>query len=711
MTSSAKKSISWAKITNNVYFNFFLAIGLWLFCFREFIFGKLPFSSDASAYYEHIQLYVDNLLKGIYPLWDPHQQVPTEFFLRRFDSFNPFFSFLMLMVKSGIPYDQAYRLFLAAYFFLAMTGFYLLARRIWRDPNAAFVAFLLLTFSSFGTRIFDSYLIFMFTAMVWFFYFLVVFTQDLDRKALLGLTFCLMILVTTYIPFYFLIIFLMFLLSFVVVYFRESKAIVLRYVQFIRANKLFTVFCAIIFGLSLLVPLFFYQEAGRGEFVLPMRNANAAPGENALVVSLDFITWWGIIEDLWFSWFYMFANLPYFRSAIFYIPVFAYIAFILSLFTAINKRLLLFTLWGILLLFINLPLGTPIYSFLYNHVFIFKYFRNLHFFLWIILLPIFILIVLEQFRGFWSFYPKTQKEKVIAGLFLAVVHLGLLFFFYQKGTPGVASYAAILGSLILFASRFFAKESIRNAIGILPILAVIVVEPLQVYHYFTKNYQSPPSAVLSEEKRQEPAERTYPKPAQLKEPPPTMGAIYYGSTWFNILMQNIEPKIWDKYREHKFYAYDQVELLDKREVDFKRVEEVFWREENLAFITPEGDDQPMLTNKSVAPHRQIVKDGSKELKVEEMTANSVKLRTNFDVPKFLVYNDSFHTDWRAFLNGKSVKLLRTNVAFKGLWVPAGEVVVEFRFGTPAKYGFNIFMLAVFYSVLGAILGLYLKKKT
>src|SRR5882672_478124 len=84
---------------NSTPFHFFLFIAIWVFCFRDFIFGQLPFDSDAGAYYGHIKLYTENLMKGIYPLWDPSLQAPTEFFMRRFDSFNPII-FLIIILKT-----------------------------------------------------------------------------------------------------------------------------------------------------------------------------------------------------------------------------------------------------------------------------------------------------------------------------------------------------------------------------------------------------------------------------------------------------------------------------------------------------------------------------------------------------------------------------------------------------------------------------------
>lgn len=694
------------------YFPFLLSMLVWLFCFREFLANQLPLTSDAQAYYEHIQFFIENITKGIYPLWDPHHQVPTEFFLRRFGSFNPFYTLIVILNSVGVPYDTAYRLFLVFYYFLGMTGFYLLAKRIWANKTVAFTAYLLLTFSALGTRMFDSYILFMFIAMVWFFYFLVAFTQKPDRKSLLGLIFSLMILATTYIPFYFLVIAATFVLTFAVVYVTEMKNILRRYWEFIVRNKAFTALCILILLLTMLVPLFFYQEAGRGEFVLPMRNAGHGQS-HVLSVSMEAITWWGIVEDLLFSSYFLFSNLSNFQSAVFYIPLFAYVLFLAGVITTMNKKLVLLALWGLGLLLMNMPLATPVYAFLYEHVFIFKYFRNLHFFLWVILLPIFILFVTGQFGQFWSLEPKTRKQKTGLMIFLVLVHAGLAVFLFCSGSRNWSSYLVLVLSFVLFGARFFTKAQIRNAIGLLPILCIVIVEPLEVYSYFVRNYLEPHRLASTAQKKEEPSKQQPPAPAVLDHGSPLAAAkpsaavMYYGVGWFNLLIENIDPAAWEQYRHEKFLVYDRVELIDDRTIDFEKIGASFKEKRNVAFVARDGKDYQSPSGGQPAPRREPSAGLSPELGLITLNPNEVRLRTNFPVPRFLVYNDSFHSGWKAYVNEKPADIWRANVAFKGLWIPAGEQTVYFRFGAPAKYAFNIFMMVVFYAVFAGIIWLYI----
>jgi hypothetical protein len=57
----------------------------------------------------------------------------------------------------------------------------------------------------------------------------------------------------------------------------------------------------------------------------------------------------------------------------------------------------------------------------------------------------------------------------------------------------------------------------------------------------------------------------------------------------------------------------------------------------------------------------------------------VRLRTRHDRPGFLVMSDAHYKEWRASVDGQRVGIHRVNLLFRGVCVPAGEHVVEFRY--------------------------------
>ena len=198
-------------------YQFFLPVFsclLWIFSFRGFIFRKLRLIADAFPYYEHTKFFVDNLARGVLPLWDPTWRcgAPNEFFLRRMGEVNPVYLLMAIADKLGVNASGSYFVFLAGYFFLGIWGFYCLALYYFRDKRAAFVAALLLMFSTFSFNLFNSFIILVFVPSVWFFFFLVSFAKAQERATFFGMIICLMLILTVYIPFYFVTLFTSFCL-------------------------------------------------------------------------------------------------------------------------------------------------------------------------------------------------------------------------------------------------------------------------------------------------------------------------------------------------------------------------------------------------------------------------------------------------------------------------------------------------------------------
>ena len=201
-----------------------LSFFVWIFCFKGFVFNQLSLESDAIAYYEHFQYFTDNISRGVYPFWEAGRikGIPAEFFMRRIGSFNPLFGYIVIQSFFEIPFRFTYLSFLALYYFLGVVGFYLLALRIFQNKTVALVTYLLFMFSSIGTRMFDSYFLLVVIPMIWFFYFLVSFACHQKRHLFIGIIFTLMILATTYVPFFFINILLTFILCYSIFYLKES---------------------------------------------------------------------------------------------------------------------------------------------------------------------------------------------------------------------------------------------------------------------------------------------------------------------------------------------------------------------------------------------------------------------------------------------------------------------------------------------------------
>ena len=697
MTSEQKKHSTFQEV-----FFIMLAFVLWMIMFRGYLLGRVALFDDAISYYDHIKFFLDNMRRGVFPLWDPlwFCGAANNFFLQRMGMFNPFLMLTNIFHAVGIPYTTAYLLYLVSYYFLGCLGFYVLAKRVLNEQLCAYAAFLLLLFSALGTRLFDSYLILMFTPIAWFFYFLVDFSSQPRRHSFVGIVFTLVIIGTTYIPFYFLLVLASFLFFYAVVYGNTVPELLRRYARFAIQNKILVVLCIVIL-LASMIPgvLFFKGSGGKGEFVMPARNTDQAVGSVLGVQRQDSTNSWSILEEIFFAR-YFYTDMTQIKFAVLYVPFWAGIIFFLGFLTRANKRVMFLFLWAVGLFLLCVPAASPVYGFFYKHVVLFKYFRNLHFLLWVALLPILCLFIAGQLKSFLSWQARSWSQKWAGFFYLSLVHGGLGWFIHWSQFSLVSSYFVLILSYAFFLTWLFG--SLRKSAGttLALLLVIIAIEPFEVYTWLSQNTKRYVPYAYSYDYTDlefqytrfdndidlahfDDAPKEPPHPDQIpgKRFVQPGASIYYASKWYTYLAGNIDYDILRKYRKHRFILYDEVEHLAEDGMNFLTFETSLAENRNKAFVS--SDDPEVLAAQSQGRHSyyaQPLEGDSDSFRVVRYNVNQIKVKTDFTQPKFLVYNDSYHTQWRVRIDGRPVKLVRANIAFKGVWVPAGRHTVEFAFG-------------------------------
>ena len=662
---------------------------LWIFAFRGFLSSKFSLTSDATSYYDHIKFFVENLGSGVYPLWDPFwcNGAPNDFFLRRIGALNPFYSIILVLKLVGIPYTLAYLWFLAGYYWSGMIAFYLLAMRLYHNRLIAYGGYLILLFSALGTRLFDSYMMLVTVPLIWFFYFLVAFTQTPQKNLFLGMVLSLLILVSTYIPFYFLIILALFFLIFPLIFFKEVPEIFYKYVRFIKENL-------VLFLLSIGVLIFsffpivnFFHNSANGQIVLPVRHGDAGAGHTLIVPHkmLD----WGAVEDFMYSAY--FSNLKLYKFAVVYVPFFSVILFVLGLIGRINRRAVLMFLFGSILICSIVPHGLPFYDFFYNHIFILKYFRNLHFFIWFFLIPLFVLLVLEHWHMFTELILANTKNKWLLFSFVFIVHLAIFIFIYTRNDAIGGTYCMILLSFVFCSLMVFGYLK-DNVWGFTLLTLTALVQPLEFYHYFSLkadpyanaydydfSYKSMSLSDLGLIK---------PENTSLSKEP-----LYYAAGGYNFIHENVSNYALSKYLQYKFLLVEHLEPVDHNQLDGSRLERQFLMEENNAIVYKNNGGDLKLNSNDPHPSTMAIRfnGNSNGLKILIFNANNLSVETNMPYEKFLIYNDSYDRDWKVSVNHHRSTLYEVNGAFKGVWLPAGNSLVEFRFGAWWQYAMNILL--------------------
>ncbi len=91
-------------------------------------------------------------------------------------------------------------------------------------------------------------------------------------------------------------------------------------------------------------------------------------------------------------------------------------------------------------------------------------------------------------------------------------------------------------------------------------------------------------------------------------------------------------------------------------------------------------------------------DRAEILQLEDM---QVKIQTQSAAPSFLVLSDVFYPGWLATIDGKPTKIYQTNYVQRGVQVPSGKHLVEYRFEPMSfKLGVGITLSALFGGVYG-----------
>lgn len=694
MTSPLTKLPVWAYML--------FAFGAWLLSFQAYLLAKAPMALDAMAYIVSAQDLVNFIKKGAWPLWDfcYAHGVAFDFFTQRLGGYNPLYSFLALLDATRIfNFQASYVLALSTYYFAGMLGFYFLINKIYTDRRVAFCGFILLLFSSLATTIFSSFLCLLAVPLIWFFYFLTSLLLSPRKVWFSGCILTAMILVNTYVPFYFLVSLMVVTLTFVIVFSNEIGPLIARLGVFFRNNLLFCVLLSILFILALIPPAELYMNS-LGNISLPIRygsqaiSGTGAAIKHALTVDPGYVKW-GAFEQLIFSSF--FTSVARFNFDILFFPLVSLPLLLWGTFCRINKRLIFYILCLLLFLGIGSP-RTPIYALFADHLFFFKYFRNLHFFVWFGALPLLALIFADIFHQLLNpentWHSWDHKTRLLIN---SAIHLLLLAFLLSRGDLSFLLALTLMASF-LFISVLLISPSLSEGIICGGLCLIVLPQAFILYYHLGLKHSIPRPYIPAEQVCQLAIPSSL-AAIDVSKIPQRLIPDYYSSRSWADLANNVSGKAIGLYMRSPVIFYDRVQPTSRDRYGFKRIEISFFNNENTAFI-PRGATLERLSNGvPSSPHPLRAGDTSSEqLSIIDQSPNHVIFSTDLPADKFMVFNDPDHSQWHVFINGKEETLTNANIAFKGVWVPAGKATVEFRFSSQLWYWFNILLWLAFHGL-------------
>lgn len=737
-----------------------MAFALWIFLFKEFLFKHITINADTFSQYSIVKFYLNNLMNGVYPLWNPFLYLGQPFvYTFTAGVFNPLIYVAVLCLKCGLDYYTAYLVYLGLYYFVGLLGMYFLSREIFKDKTLAYICFLFVLFSGMGPMVFNQInILLIFVPAVWFFYFLIKFLSLYSRRHLCAATYCLMLIMNSYVPFYFATLILILFGGYLLFFGREGLQHLRGCLKFVKKNYLVTFLCLLALVISC-VPLVFYKISSGGEDIIsPSRHGvGCLDGEDSCFMGspkmsyLETGSYGTLGERVVFQ--FLFSHLDAInitQDDVFFLPIFCYIVIFISLWGRFDRKKLLLLFTVVVIYFLSLGEATPVHRFFFNCIPYFPYFRNLFFFM-AYLMPLIALFSTAQLQSLFSGFFDNRKSTENHWIYISLVHLAFLVFLISQKNIIITSYITVLGSLLFFLLLFAGKIKADRQYFFILIFLLIVLQPVEVLSRYVYNARylkcSIPSRHVIPQLGLKRPEKPDLKDCLIYRQRPGYDEFLHGmllkdssgiiddlpgeiSLWVYLLHQRLDKDIYRKYIENKFYLYDRAGLIkfdsensqkyklfyfdggtekmqQKEYADYKEVmsliEDLFKNRRNLALISdiPEAELRSFPRKSStVSELSEVITQETNEFRVIHFDVNSLVIRTNLKDTKFLVYNDSFHKSWKATVNGKDQKIYRANVAFKGIWLPEGENVIRFEYAPPLGGRFYV-IFALFFIVAAA----------
>lgn len=680
---------------------------LYLFLCQDFISGRITINIDTAALYTVTKYYINNLLQGIMPLWEPFIHSGRPFLgVINCGMLNPLINVVSLGVLGGLNYYDAYIVFILFYYFLGLIGFFILSRIILRSAFYAFFAYTALTLSGMGLMVFNQMIILLvFVPSVWFFVFLLRFLNGFQRRDFLGLVMAAMIMEISYYPFYLLTFFVVCVFVFLIYYPDRVKSICGNLLSFFYRHKVIVSIGLIGLVVSSLPLLLYKFRDQTNEIISPCRHVSCntaalGPCLQGSAMKFEDVGLYGTFGERasFKALFSGFGKFSFLRDDCFYVSIFCLIIIFVSAFTYIDRlRKTILWIWFVTFL-ISLGVITPVYGFLFEHVFYFKYFRNLFFFM-AYLIPILILFSMLQLKSLLSVTPARKLSKLI---WVIVLHFIFLMIAHRQGGNLDATYLTIAASFAFFMANYFRNITVKN-FHVAVIFMLIILQPLQVILSYTRNAASLGLNGPFFSSHVKPY-FNFRRPINSRDGHPVFkfrdfdfesdltmrdsdGRLvimpYSVSRLYFLMINKMNESSVLGYIRNKFYLYNKYVFYNMNdEIIWKNVEQGITDQTDLVYAFDDRASEGSIKKnyqKDVTGRVQAVDEAFADFRVVAFNVNGISIFYRLHKPKFLVYTDNFTSEWRAYIDGHETQLYRSNIAFKGVLLPAGGHFVDIAY--------------------------------
>ncbi|MBF0387042.1 MAG: hypothetical protein HQL20_04215 [Candidatus Omnitrophica bacterium] len=665
--------------------------------------GKAFFSGDNGQYFYWLTYHFDNLTRGVYPFWNPFHAWGSvdNFDVRFLGEFNPFYWIIPFLGLFRVSAAAGFQAFIILYFFLGCLGFFALARKLCRNDGLAVLACAMLLFSALGERVFTQLAVLItLVPAIWFFNELTGFYQEADGKfqirRILGLFFWTMIMAVSYIPFFFILVMLAFLAGLLIFNRKVFPLFFGKLIAFVRRYPL--IILAGVLSLSAaLVPVTRWYLASRdSQYVLLVDRAEVASADKARVPLSGINAGSLCVVTSWPEWF---ADLDITQQTFSYVTNFLVVLLILVVATRCAPAQRVVFLTGLLVFMVGAADVFPLHQFLYDHVYMFQLFRN-YYFLWPFVIAIFILFAVGQLKVWLDGHKPAGRSRWLFLALILLVHLALGALLWAGDGIVLTSYIMLALSALVFSGYVLGWYGQGNWLTF-GLLAAALVQPCQVLPGFRILADPPREWGIHEAK----FSYVRPRPGTgfnedhgfhsrtkiMQDESGFVKAGYMGVKYSYDLSQHLPSEALAPYVKNKFVLYKGVSFLDPNSGDWGRVEAVLSGARGSALVY----DRQALRAGANSGAARVVTGPSEDLRVTDFNVNGLTVQTALAERAFLVYNDSYHKDWRATLDGQDLPVYRANAAFKGVWVEPGRHTIRWQFMPGPWQAFYLFLTFLF----------------
>lgn len=140
---------------------------------------------------------------------------------------------------------------------------------------------------------------------------------------------------------------------------------------------------------------------------------------------------------------------------------------------------------------------------------------------------------------------------------------------------------------------------------------------------------------------------------------------------YKLIWQNGKFKVYENLK-----AFPRIYFAEKliyRNNDYDILQEIYLKKHSSLFAITE-ESLP----KNVIPAKNGV------ISLTKYSSREINITTKNNDNNFLVISDTYFPGWKAYLDGKEIKIYRTNYAFRGIIVPKGKHLVSFIYN-PLSY--------------------------